>query len=109
MPPKPQEDRDQEQIRRFEALKARHEKLEREKVRLDTMIESQEAELARLRAEAEAAFGTSDPAELEKMLEARERENEERLAAFEANLRGVEEGLSALESGLGGGAAGGDA
>lgn len=101
---KPQDDRDEEQLRRFEALKKRHDQLEREKVRLDAQIEAQERELAQLRADAEERFGTSDPARLEEMLAEMERANEERLRQFEVNLVTVERSLRDLaEEGRGDG------
>lgn len=94
---KNQEKSGDEQMRRFEELQRRHKKLDEERVRVEERVKQAEKVLEQLRREAEQEFGTSDPDKLRDMLERMRRDNEEKIAAYEAHLAGIEQGLEELD------------
>lgn len=86
-----------DQIRRFEELKKRHDALRDQKSKVEGQVQEQEKALDRLRKQAEEQFGTSDVAELEAMLAKLRAENEEKLRAYAEHLGEIETSLDALD------------
>ena len=86
--------------RELARLKADYDKLREEQVRAEQTLAHLEAELAALEAQARADYGTADPAELGRMLDAMRAENARLVEAYRAHVQGVRQGLADLEQGL---------
>ena len=82
----------------IEALKKRHQELATKRTRAETQLEQAQKELARLKAEAKAAYGTDDLAELEKLLAARKAANEKKRAEYQQSLEKIEKELAEVEA-----------
>ena len=61
-------------------------------------LKQRHQELARLKAEAKAAYGTEDLAELEKLLAARKAANETKRADYQGALEQIEKELAEVEA-----------
>lgn len=82
---------------KLEELKKEYADLHKQKITTEANIRNLEESLAKLRAAAEKEYGTSDLAELQQILEARRRENEDRVSQYEQHVREIKESLAALE------------
>ncbi|MEF2145859.1 MAG: hypothetical protein V3573_10460 [Desulfovibrionaceae bacterium] len=78
-------------------LKREYERLKEEKVRAEQDAANLAAQLAGLKAQAEAEYGTSDAAQLQALLEEKRAENGRLVAEYRAHLEGIRQGLDAVE------------
>ncbi len=83
---------------KLERLKADYKELETKKIQTDTNIKSLETELERLREQARESYGTSDLEKLRELLEARRRENEQKLTEYEQHIRSIKDRLDEIET-----------
>jgi chromosome segregation ATPase len=83
---------------KLESLKGDYKELETKKIQTETNIKTLEAELKKLRKQAQESFGTSDLEELKKLLEKRRQENETLVAEYEQHIRGIKERLAEIET-----------
>lgn len=97
-PPQPN-GRDAVLERELGQLKNEFERLKEAKVRTEQNLSNLEQQLAELEAEALAAYGTADPAELERLLAEKRAENEQQVASYRAHIQSVQSGLEAVERG----------
>ena len=82
----------------IESLKQRHQKLQTERTRAETQLETAQKELARLQAEAHSSYGTADLAQLEQLLHSRKAANEKKRADYQHSLEKIEHDLADVES-----------
>lgn len=83
---------------RLESLKVDYRELETKKIQTETNIKNLEAELKKLREQAEKSYGTSDLEELRNLLKARRRENEQLVTEYEQHIQGIKKNLAEIES-----------
>lgn len=81
----------------IEVLRQRYQDLSRKKTQAETLLDSANKELERLKAEAKSKFGTEDVDELRKVLEKMEQENLRRRRDYQKLLDGIEAGLREIE------------
>lgn len=84
--------------RELAALKAQYETLRDEKVRSEQTLSHLEGQLRDLEEKAREQYGTADPEELGRMLEAMRAENGRLVAEYREHLRQVQDGLAQLEA-----------
>jgi ribosomal protein L29 len=104
--PKPKNDTKSEEVssqdagvqKKLEELKKEYAQLHTQKITTEANIKNLEENLARLRATAEKDYGTSDLEELQRILEARRRDNEVKVAQYEQHVREIKENLAAIEA-----------
>ena len=89
--------RDQAVQEKLEVLKKDYKGLETRKITTEADIRNLEGELQRLRDQAEKNYGTSDLAELQRLLEERRRENEALVAAYEEHIQGIKDRLAEID------------
>jgi CRISPR/Cas system-associated endonuclease Cas1 len=82
----------------IEELKAEYARLHERKIQAETQLQSATDDLEALKREAEEQFQTSDIAELQRMLEKMELENEERRQKYQELLEGISTELTRVES-----------
>lgn len=90
----------QPQIKRFEELKSRHEKLKNKKAAVDAELKAYQSQLEEVKKEALALFGTSDIGELRVMLKEINEKNEKNLKEAEAAITTAEQQLAEIELNL---------
>lgn len=83
---------------KLESLKKDYKELDTRKITTQANIKNLEAELEKLREQALQNYGTSDLAELEKLLETRRQENERLVAEYEQHIQGIKDRLAEIES-----------
>jgi chromosome segregation ATPase len=89
--------RDQAVQEKLEVLKKDYRELDTRKIQTETNIRTLEDDLQRLRDQAEKNYGTSDLAELQRLLEERRRENEALVAAYEEHIQAIKERLAEID------------
>ncbi len=85
----------QEELNR---LKAEHQRLRDDKVRTGQDLDNLTRQLDELQARAKKEYGTSDPAELRKLLDQKRAENSKMVAEYRAHLESINEGLKDVEA-----------
>lgn len=88
---------DRELQRELAELKREYDRLRDEKVRADRDVETLTGQLAELKAQAEAEYGTSDPERLLALLEERRAENARLVAEYRGHLDAIRRDLEAVE------------
>jgi len=83
---------------KLESLKVDYKELETKKIQTETNIQTLEAELKKLREQAQQTYGTSDLEELKTLLEKRRQENEQLVAGYEQHIQGIKERLAQIEN-----------
>lgn len=96
MPPK-HSDADAALERELAGLKADYARLRDEKVRAEQDLAHLTAQLAELEKKALADYGTADPAELARLLDAKRAENAALVADYREHIRGVRQELDAID------------
>ena len=86
-----------EQVQEIEELRSRYETLRDKKTEAETLLTSANKELERLKAEAQAQYGTSDLSELETKLTQMEDENLKLRKEYQKLLDKIETGLQGVE------------
>jgi len=89
--------RDQAVQAKLEILKKDYRELDKRKIETETNIRNLDDELQRLRDQAEKNYGTSDLAELKRLLEERRLENERLVAAYEEHIQGIKARLAQID------------
>ncbi len=82
----------------LETLKKEYKDLDTLKIRTDQDIANLQKQLEELESRAEAEYGTSDLAELEKILEERRQENERRVQEYEQHIQEVKDSLAQIDA-----------
>ena len=83
--------------RELAGLKASYERLRDDKVRAEQDLSHLQHPLRELEAAAQAAYGTSDPGELEALLAAKRAENAQLVAAYREHIAGITRDLTHVE------------
>lgn len=78
-------------------LKTEHQRLREEKVRTEQDVANLTRQLEELQARAEQEYNTSDPTELQKLLDEKRAENEAMVGEYRAHLESIHKGLQAVE------------
>lgn len=81
----------------IEQLKQKYEALRTKQTQAETRLSLVRDQLAQLRNEAKAAYGTDDIAELKQKLEQLNAENDQKRTAYQASLAKIEADLAAVE------------
>ena len=87
-------------VQSIEQLTNRFRKLDQEKTRVQTLLDSSSQQLEKLLSEAGEKFGTRDLDELKAKLKELESENESMKKQYQSELEAVENRLAKLESDL---------
>jgi hypothetical protein len=90
----------------MEQLQKRYQSLHTRKIQADTNLENAQKQLAQLKKEALERYKTDDLNELKQLLATMKRENEEKRAAYQADLDRIESELEAVEAKFNAGDAG---
>jgi uncharacterized Fe-S cluster-containing protein len=86
-----------DEVQDIETLKSRYESMREQKTRAETLLGQAQAELERLRAEAQERFGTDDLDQLRAKLAAMEAENLKKRKDYQGLLDGIERDLRSVE------------
>ena len=86
--------------RELRELKQRHDKMREARVRAEQDLENISRQLDELQAQAREQYGTDDPAELERLLDEKRRENQQAVADYRKHLDEVAQGLNAVAQDL---------
>lgn len=89
--------RDRAVQEKLEILKKDYKDLDTRKITTEANIKNLEQELKKLREQAQKSYGTSDLAELERLLEERRQENERLVAEYEVHIQGIKERLMEID------------
>jgi chromosome segregation ATPase len=81
----------------IEQLQERYKKLDKQKTQAETTLELARGQLAALQKDAREKYGTDDLTELQAKLAAMQAENEQKRAAYQAELERIETDLAAVE------------
>jgi hypothetical protein len=81
----------------IEQLQQRYDKLHKQKIQAETKLDSARLQLEALQKEAREKYGTDDLTELRAKLDAMQAENEQKRAAYQADLDRIEGDLAAVE------------
>lgn len=81
-------------------LRAEYEKLKMERVRTEQNLANLSQQLREMEERAQAEYGTSDPAELERLLAERRAENARLVEDYRKHIETIRADLSAVERGL---------
>jgi hypothetical protein len=81
----------------IEQLQQRYDKLHKQKIQAETKLESARSQLEALQKEAREKYDTDDLTELRAKLEAMQTDNEQKRAAYQADLDRIEGDLAAVE------------
>ncbi|QGY39624.1 hypothetical protein GM415_05650 [Pseudodesulfovibrio cashew] len=83
-------------------LRRQYEQLRDQRVRTEQQVTDLTGRLEALKARAEAEYGTSDPKELQALLEEKREENRKVVASYREHIQQIQADLAAVESGVGG-------
>ncbi len=86
--------------RELSELKNQYEGLKERKVRAEQDLANLRRQLDELRRKAQAEYGASDPAELERLLAEKREENRRLVEEYRAHIEGVRQALNQVESDL---------
>lgn len=79
-------------------LRKQYEHLRDQKVRTEQQVSDLTGQLEGLKAQAESEYGTSDPAELQALLEQKRSENQRIVTEYRNHIQKIHNDLSAVES-----------
>lgn len=79
-------------------LRRQYEQLRDQKVRTEQQVADLTSRLESLRAQAEAEYGTSDPKELQALLQTKREENERVVAEYRKHIQQIQADLAAVEN-----------
>ena len=82
----------------IEALRQQYEDLNHRAIRAQTNLENAEGQLADLKKQAKADYGTADIKKLESQLAQMQQENEQKRVEYQKLLEGIEKKLDAVEA-----------
>lgn len=89
---------DQQIEQELATLKKQYDQLKERKVRTEQNLENIKKQLADLEEQAMQEFGSSDPADLEQILERKRQENAELVRRYKEHIQSVSNDLAKLES-----------
>lgn len=81
-------------------LRMEYDKLREERVRTEQNLANLSQQLREMEERAQAEYGTSDPAELERLLAERRAENARLVAEYRSHVEAIRADLAAVERGL---------
>ncbi len=81
-------------------LRTEYDKLREERVRTEQNLANLSQQLREMEERAQAEYGTSDPAELERLLAERRAENARLVAEYRGHVEAIRADLAAVERGL---------
>ncbi|MBC17629.1 MAG: hypothetical protein CL942_11335 [Desulfovibrio sp.] len=79
-------------------LRNQYEQLRDQKVRTEQQVADLSSRLDALKEQAQAEYGTSDPAELQALLQQKRQENEQVVAEYSQHVRKIQADLAAVEN-----------
>lgn len=79
-------------------LRSQYENLRDQKVRTEQQVTDLSGRLDALKEQAQAEYGTSDPVELQALLEEKRRENERVVAEYSQHIQKIQSDLAAVEN-----------
>lgn len=79
-------------------LRRQYEQLRDQKVRTEQQMADLTSRLETLKAQAEAEYGTSDPKELQSLLQKKREENEKVVSEYRKHIQQVQSDLAAVEN-----------
>lgn len=94
--------RDSQLEQELNGLRRQYEQLRDHKVRTEQQVSDLTSRLEALKGQAEAEFGTSDPKELQALLEKRRKENERIVTEYREHIEKIQNDLKRVESSVGG-------
>jgi chromosome segregation ATPase len=80
------------------ALRRQYEQLREKQVRTEQDMANLTSQLEGLKAQAQAEYGTSDPDELQKLLQSKREENEQVVAKYREHVQDIQAALAAVEN-----------
>jgi chromosome segregation ATPase len=80
------------------ALRRQYEQLREKQVRTEQDMANLTSQLEGLKAQAQAEYGTSDPDELQKLLQSKREENEQVVAKYREQVQDLQAALAAVEN-----------
>lgn len=83
------------------ALRAQYEQLRDRKVRTEQDVANLSNQLDALKQQAHSLYGTSDPEELQTLLEKKRLENEKVVAEYREHIQQIQKDLASVENGSG--------
>lgn len=96
-------DRDSQLEQELNGLRRQYEQLRDRKARTEQQVSDLTGQLESLKAQAEAEFGTSDPEELQALLQQKRQENERIVAEYRNHIEKIYNDLKAVEEFVGDG------
>ena len=90
--------RDVELEQELAELRNHYERLRDKRVRTEQDIAHLTSQLEALKTQAQAEYGTSDPEELQKLLEQKREENERVVASYREHVQQIQADLAAVEN-----------
>lgn len=91
--------RDSQLEQELNALRAQYEQLRDRKVRTEQDVANLTSQLDTLKQQAQAEYGTSDPKELQTLLEKKRLENEKVVTEYREHIQQIQADLAAVENG----------
>ncbi len=82
-------------------LRRQYEQLRDQKVRTEQQVSDLSSHLESLKAQAEAEYGTSNPVELQALLEGKRQENQRIVAEYREHIQKINNDLSVVERSVG--------
>lgn len=80
------------------ALRHQYEQLRDQKVRTEQQVADLTGRLEALKAQAETEYGTSDPKELQALLQGKRKENEKVVSEYRKHIQQIQAGLADVEN-----------
>lgn len=81
------------------ALRTQYEQLRDQKVRTEQDVTNLSGQLDKLKNQAQAEYGTSDPKELQALLEKKRQENEQVVSKYREHIQQIQSDLANVENG----------
>lgn len=81
-------------------LRRQYEQLRDQKVRTEQQVSDLTSQMESLKAQAEAEYGTSDPAELQALLEKKRQENVRIVTEYREHINKIHNDLESVETGV---------
>lgn len=96
--------RDSQLEQELNGLRRQYEQLRDQKARTEQQVSDLTGQLEALKTQAESEYGTSDPAELQALLQQKRQENERIVAEYRDHINKIHNDLSMVEQNIEGGA-----
>ena len=84
----------------LKGLRQQYEQLRDRKVRTEQDVANLSSQLEALKGQAQAEYGTSDPEELQALLEKKREQNEQVVAEYRDHIQKIQSDLASVENGL---------